>query len=72
MCAYPLINLSEARQKHDVFRKLLAQNINLAQKRAAETAARTHHYVSSIMRYAVHQDLIEYMISMQDEIKHLQ
>ncbi|KHS67975.1 hypothetical protein RC77_10095 [Pectobacterium brasiliense] len=71
MGTYPLINLSEARQKHDVFRKLLAQNINPAQKHAAEKATRTRHYISSIMRYAVHQDLIEYMTFMQDEIKHL-
>ncbi|MBJ7220258.1 MULTISPECIES: tyrosine-type recombinase/integrase [unclassified Brenneria] len=39
--AYPLISLSEARQKHDVLRKLLVQNINPAQQRAAEKAARS-------------------------------
>ncbi len=39
--AYPLISLSEARQKRDELRKLLAQNINPAQQRAAEKAARS-------------------------------
>ncbi|WP_416260231.1 tyrosine-type recombinase/integrase [Gibbsiella quercinecans] len=39
--AYPLISLSEARQKRDVLRKLLVQNINPAQQRAAEKAARS-------------------------------
>ncbi|HEY3590686.1 MAG TPA: integrase arm-type DNA-binding domain-containing protein [Buttiauxella sp.] len=37
--AYPLISLSEARQKRDEIRKLLAQNINPAQQRMAEKAA---------------------------------
>lgn len=39
--AYPLISLSEARQKRDELRKLLVQNINPAQQRAAEKAARS-------------------------------
>ncbi|EBU3663111.1 DUF4102 domain-containing protein [Salmonella enterica] len=37
--AYPLISLSEARQKRDDIRKLLAQNINPAQQRMADKAA---------------------------------
>ncbi|EJJ4225689.1 integrase arm-type DNA-binding domain-containing protein [Salmonella enterica] len=37
--AYPLIPLSEARQKRDDIRKLLAQNINPAQQRMADKAA---------------------------------
>lgn len=41
MGAYPLISLSEARQKRDELRKLLAQNINPTQQRAAEKAARS-------------------------------
>ncbi|UJR62359.1 tyrosine-type recombinase/integrase [Dickeya zeae] len=39
--AYPLISLSEARQKRDELRRLLAQNINPAQQRAAEKMARS-------------------------------
>ncbi|EIM8973647.1 DUF4102 domain-containing protein, partial [Salmonella enterica] len=37
--AYPLVSLSEARLKRDDIRKLLAQNINLAQQRMADKAA---------------------------------
>ncbi len=37
--AYPLISLSEARQKRDVLRKQLANNINPMQQRVAEKAA---------------------------------
>ncbi|ENY9362127.1 tyrosine-type recombinase/integrase, partial [Salmonella enterica] len=37
--AYPLISLSEARQKRDDIRKLLAQNINPTQQRMADKAA---------------------------------
>ncbi|UUX52781.1 integrase arm-type DNA-binding domain-containing protein [Citrobacter youngae] len=37
--AYPLVSLSEARQKRDDIRKLLAQNINPAQQRMADKAA---------------------------------
>lgn len=39
--AYPLISLSDARQKRGELRKLLVQNINSAQQRVAEKAARS-------------------------------
>ncbi|EHR1568151.1 integrase, partial [Salmonella enterica] len=37
--AYPQVSLSDARQQRDGIRKLLAQNINLAQQRMADKAA---------------------------------
>ncbi|PWC18372.1 integrase [Brenneria roseae subsp. roseae] len=39
--AYPDVSLTDARQQRDGIRKLLAQNINPAQQRAAEKAARS-------------------------------
>lgn len=38
--AYPNVSLADARQQRDGIRKLLAQNINPAQQRTAEQAAR--------------------------------
>ncbi len=39
--AYPEVSLANARQQRDGIRKLLAQNINPAQQRIAEKAARS-------------------------------
>ncbi len=39
--AYPDVSLADARQQRDGIRKLLVQNINPAQQRAAEKAARS-------------------------------
>ncbi|MFC3395057.1 tyrosine-type recombinase/integrase [Brenneria rubrifaciens] len=39
--AYPNVSLTDARQQRDGIRKMLAQNINPAQQRAAEQAARS-------------------------------
>ncbi|MGP4881524.1 integrase arm-type DNA-binding domain-containing protein, partial [Klebsiella pneumoniae] len=43
--AYPDVSLSDARQQRDGIRKLLAQNINPAQQRIAERAARSSEKV---------------------------
>ncbi|AOV12969.1 MULTISPECIES: tyrosine-type recombinase/integrase [Enterobacteriaceae] len=53
--AYPDVSLSDARQQRDGIRKLLAQNINPAQQRIAERAARSPEKVFKTVALAWHK-----------------
>ncbi|HEM8819699.1 TPA: integrase arm-type DNA-binding domain-containing protein [Raoultella planticola] len=53
--AYPDVSLSDARQQRDGIRKLLAQNINPAQQRIAERAARSSEKVFKTVALAWHK-----------------
>lgn len=53
--AYPLVSLSEARQKRDDIRKLLAQNINPAQQRMADKAAASPEKCFKVVALAWHK-----------------
>lgn len=53
--AYPAVSLSEARQQRESIRRMLAQNINPAQQRAAERGLRSPEKVFKTVALAWHQ-----------------
>ena len=66
--AYPDVSLSGARQQRDGIRKLLAQNINPAQQRLAEKAARSPEKVFKYVALEWHKSNIKWSQNTADRL----